>query len=120
MAGENTLVYFPQGGESMQVASGGVIEVQEGGLIAYNGVIQPVVAGAIVTISAAQASANAVVIDTGLTTISAVNIQVLNTGNNVVTSDADITISGGTVTVADGSTYNTVENYLLHWIAVGA
>lgn len=118
---QNTLVYFPQGGASLEVASGGSINVASGGTIKYNGVADTgATRGGIITVSAAQASANAVAITTGFATVSAINVQVLNTGNNVVTSDADITISGGTVTVADGSTYNTVENYLIHWIAVGS
>lgn len=116
----NTLVYFPQGGETLEVASGGIINVQTGGAIKYNGVANTgVVKAGITTVSAAQASANTVAITTGLTSITAVQVMVLNTGNNVVTADADITFSGGTLTVADGSTYNTVENYLIHWIAVG-
>lgn len=118
---QNTKVYLPQGGNSLEVASGGSINIASGGSLKYNGVANTGATRAgIITVSAAQASANAVAITTGLATVGAVNIQVLNTGNNVVTSDADITISGGTVTVADGSTYNTVENYLIHWIAVGS
>lgn len=36
-----------------------------------------------------------------------------------VTSDADITWSGGNLTVADGSTYNTVAGQVVNWIASG-
>lgn len=70
------------------------------------------------TITSDEATANAVVIDTGLDTVSGAIAQVLNAGN-VATSDADITWSGGNVTVADGSTYNTVAGYVINWIAWG-
>lgn len=116
----NTKVYFDQGGNTLNVDSGGVIAVDAASGLTIGGVaISGNVRAGITTVSAAQASANAVAITTGLTTITAVQVMVLNTGNNVVTSDADITFSGGTLTVADGSTYNTVEDYLIHWIAVG-
>lgn len=75
--------------------------------------------GGRVTTSAAQASANAVVIATGLTTILGAIIQVVDAGNNVVTSDADVTFSGGNLTVADGATYNTVSGQIINWIAWG-
>lgn len=121
VAQNGALVYFPQGGETLEVASGGIINIQTGGAIKYNGVANTgVVKAGLTTVSAAQASANTVAITTGLTAITATQVMVLNTGNNVVTSDADITFSDGTLTVADGSTYNTVENYLIHWIAVGS
>ncbi len=115
-----TKVYIDQGGDTLNVDSGGVIAIDALSGLTIGGVAAlGVVRAGIVTVSAAQASANAVAITTGLTTITAVQVMVLNTGNNVVTSDADITFTGGTLTVADGSTYNTVENYLIHWIAVG-
>jgi len=120
-AQNGALVYFPQGGATMEVASGGIVNVQTGGAIKYNGVANTgVVKSGVTTVSAAQATANTVAITTGLSSITAAQVMVLNTGNNVVTSDADITTSTGTLTVADGSTYNTVENYLIHWIAVGS
>lgn len=75
--------------------------------------------GGSVTISAAQASANSVSIAHGLTTPASWIVQVVDTGNNVVTSDADVTLSGANLIVADGSTYNTVENYIIRWIAFG-
>lgn len=34
------------------------------------------------------------------------NVLVLDSGNNVSTSDIDVTFSGTTVTLADGSSYN--------------
>lgn len=116
----NTLINFAQGGATMNVDSGGVIAIDAASGLTIGGVANSgAVRGAIVTISAGQAAANAVAITTGFSTIAAAFVMVLDTGNNVVTSDADVTISGGTLTVADGSTYNTVEAYKLHWIAVG-
>lgn len=70
------------------------------------------------TVTSGEASANAVVIDTGLDTITGAICQVLNAGN-VATSDADITWSGSDLTIADGSSYNTVAGYVINWIAFG-
>jgi len=56
---------------------------------------------------------------TGLATVVAHVIQVLDATNNEVTVDADVTEAAGTITVADGVTYNTVAGQLIHWIAVG-
>lgn len=72
------------------------------------------------TVTSADASANASAIVTGLKSIDSVIVQVKSSGNNVLTSDADITHSGGTITVADGSTYNTTAGYIVSWLAVGA
>lgn len=69
-------------------------------------------------VSAGQAAANAAVIDTGLTTITALSVMVLRAGN-VVTSDADVTFVGGVVTIADGATYNTTAADVIHLIGVG-
>lgn len=77
-----------------------------------------VTAGSHVT-TAEEASANAVAIDTGLSNIDTVIVQVLDAGNNVVTADADITNADGTVTIADGTTYNTVAGQAINWIAYG-
>jgi len=78
------------------------------------------IAGGSHTITAAQAIANSCTIATGLASVTSVVVQVLNTTFNVVTSDVDVTISAGNIVVADGGSYNTVENYIIRWIAVGA
>lgn len=72
------------------------------------------------TITGGEAAANTLTIDTGLSSITTHIVQILDSGNNVVTSDADITKSGGNLTVADGATYNTTSGYKIHWIVVGA
>ena len=51
--------------------------------------------------------------------ILSVIVQVLDSGNNVVTSDADITFSGNTVTVADGSSFSLADTYIIHVLARG-
>jgi len=33
-------------------------------------------------------------------------LQVRDTGNNIVTTDADVTFTGNILTIADGSTFN--------------
>lgn len=75
--------------------------------------------GGRLTTSAAQASANTIVIATGLGTIQGAIVQVVDSGNNVVTSDADVTFSAGNLTVADGSTYNTVAGQIVNWLVWG-
>lgn len=70
------------------------------------------------TVTAGEASANEVEIDTGLSTITSAIVQVLNAGN-VATSDADVTWNDGILTIADGSTYNTVAGYTINYIVAG-
>lgn len=72
------------------------------------------------TVTAGNASANSATIATGLTSIASMVVQVLDSGNNVVTADADVTASGGNLVVADGATYNTTAGYVIHWLAFGA
>ncbi len=53
-----------------------------------------------------------------LRTITGAIVQILNSGNNVATSDADITWSGNTLTIANGSSYtmaSTDNIYTLVW-----
>lgn len=69
--------------------------------------------------TAGEASANTMTLTTGLTTIVSAIVQVLDAGNNVVTTDADVTFSGGNIIVADGSTYNTVAGQIVKYIACG-
>lgn len=127
MAQEQTLVYLEQGGSVLNIASGGELQLAGTAITASAGEINAACDGAtgkvragIHTVTAAEASDGTLAIATGLTSVTALNIMVVSTGNNLATSDADVTISGGTVTIADGSTYNTVEADKIHWIAVGA
>ena len=71
------------------------------------------------TVTNGEATGGTLAITTGLTSIAAQTVQVLTAGNDS-TIDADVTVSGGTITVADGSTYNTAESDVINWIAVGA
>ena len=70
------------------------------------------------TMLAADATANLKDITTGLSTITGLALLVLRAGVNVL-GDAVVTITGGTVRIADGSTYNTTANDVVKWIAVG-
>lgn len=70
------------------------------------------------TVSAGQATANAAVIQTGLTSVTALSVMILRAGN-VVTSDADVTFTGGAVTVADGASYNMTAGDVIHLIGAG-
>jgi len=115
-----TGVYRKQGGD-MVVPSGANINVESGGSITH-GDIAPtgIVRSGIHTATAGEASAGTLAITTGLSSVSAHIVQVLDTGNRVVTSDADITESSGALTVADGGSFAVTENYLVHWVAVGS
>jgi hypothetical protein len=42
----------------------------------------------------------------GLRVVRGVILQVRDTGNNVVTSDVDVTFSGNVITIADGASFN--------------
>lgn len=99
----NTLVHIPQGGATLNW-----------GDVAQTGCVR---AGKH-TVTSWQASANAATFASGLTTVSGYIVSVLRS-NVTVTSDAVITESNGTISVADGSTYNVTENDVIHWIAVG-
>jgi hypothetical protein len=71
------------------------------------------------TALAADETAGEVDIVTGLSTIVSLSVSVLRAGV-VVTSDAAVSASGGTITVADGATFDLAEDDVIHWIAVGA
>ena len=71
------------------------------------------------TVTAGDATANASTIPTGLTTVSMALVQVVDSGDRVLTSDADITWSAGNIVVADGATYNTTAGYKIRWFASG-
>ncbi len=70
-------------------------------------------------VTSGEAAANAVVLATGLGTVTSMTVQVLSNTNVVATSDAVVTKSAGNVTVADGATYNTVAGYIINWTAQG-
>lgn len=59
-------------------------------------------------------------IATNLTTISTAIVQVVDSGDNVVISDADITWSGANITVADGGTFACTSGYKVRWFAFGS
>jgi len=44
--------------------------------------------------------------------------MILRSGK-VATSDAAVSESSGTLTVADGSTFNLTKDDVIHWIAIG-
>lgn len=53
-----------------------------------------------------------------LTLIKGAIVQILDSGNRVATSDADITWSGNTMTIADGGTFSladTMTIYIMAW-----
>ena len=92
------------------------------GAIGYtmaNAVVGKMMAAGKYTTTSDDATANTLTIATGLTTIAAVQVMVLDAGNNVVTADADVTFTAGNLIVADGATYNTVAGQLIHWFAYG-
>jgi len=75
-----------------------------------------------VTPSAAEESANTMDIELArwFHAISGiVSVVVLDSGNNIVTLDADITISGTTVTIADGSSFNLVAASTIYLTVFG-
>lgn len=71
------------------------------------------------TVTTAEDTAGTLDIATGLTTVSAHFAQVLRSGA-VATSDAAVSESSGTITVADGSTFAATDGDVIHWIAVGS
>jgi hypothetical protein len=75
--------------------------------------------GGVDTVSATEASATTMNIAHGLGTCVAVSIMILDTGNQLVTTDADVTISGANIVVAAGDGFVLTENYKVHWIAFG-
>ena len=104
MSSYNTTVNIPQGGDALYW-----------GDVAQTGCVR---AGKH-TVTSAQVTASAATFATGLTTVSGYIVAVLRS-NVTVTSDAVITESAGTISVADGgTTYNVTENDVIHWIAVG-
>jgi len=76
------------------------------------------------TVTSGEASANTLTItlSDAMAVVEGGIVQVLDSGNNVVTSDADITFGGsaGTLTVADGSTFNLTAGYVVSYIVWGS
>lgn len=72
-------------------------------------------------VTSAQATANAAVIDlsTDMPVVEGVIFQILRAGNDT-TTDADVTYSGGTFTVADGTTYNMTAGDIINYLAFGS
>jgi hypothetical protein len=86
---QNTKVYFPQGGDTLEVASGGTINIQTGASIKYNGL------------------SSSGVVKAGTVTLDGSNPTPVTTGlNTVVTGGA--TLKSAT-TPGDDPTYFTVD-----------
>lgn len=125
----NTKCGILQDGEVIFVKSGGTLQLESGSAVTLAGVDKTdefaaalaltVKAGAY-SMDADDATANSATIASGLASITTVICQVVDSGNNVVTSDADITTSSGNIVVADGSTFNVTDGYVVRWIAIGA
>lgn len=106
-----------------QVDANGVVEVDAraaNALVGQGfGLVGPLTsAGGRHTVTSGEATANTLDIDTGMSAISSQIIQILRSGN-VSTSDVDVTVSGGVMTIADGSTYNLTAGDVINWIAYG-
>lgn len=69
------------------------------------------------TASAAQATANAVDIVTGLAAVSAYIVQIHRSGADVKSDAVMSQPAAGTLRVADGSTYSVTEGEVISWIA---
>ena len=70
------------------------------------------------TATSGEGAANTLDIATGLDTISSAIVQVIRAGK-VATSDAAVSWTGGTITVANGSTFDLATGDVINWIAVG-
>lgn len=55
----------------------------------------------------------------GMSTIAGCVVMVLDSGGNSVISDADITWSGNTVTIADGASFSLADTYVAYIMAWG-
>lgn len=70
------------------------------------------------TVTSGEDTANTCSIASGLTTVSAINVMILRAGA-VVTGDAAVSVSIGTVTVANGDTYVLTAGDVIHWMVAG-
>jgi len=67
------------------------------------------------TVTSTEASSNAATIVTGKPSAAAFIVQIFRSGANV-TADSVVTLSAGTLTVADGgATYNMTSGDVIHW-----
>lgn len=56
----------------------------------------------------------------GLSKVTDAVVQILDSGDNIVTADADITFSGNIITIADGATYTMANTDTIRIIAWNA
>jgi hypothetical protein len=114
MSGENTSNFRRQGGDYWEV--GGTLNItgvlQDGGVA-----ISPTLGGSYTAV-AGDATAGTLDIVTGFSTVTSYTVQILRAGA-VATSDVALSVSAGTLTVADGSTYAVTADDVINWIAVG-
>ena len=72
------------------------------------------------TLSGAEASAvGGLAITTGLTSITGYIVQIFRS-TVLINSDQKVVISGGTLSVTDGSTYELTAGDIVNWIAWGS
>ena len=76
-------------------------------------------AGGSYTVTAGDDTANTTAITTGLSSITTFDVKVIRSGKNVA-SDTSLSASGGTLTVADGSSYTLTNGDVIKWIAIGS
>lgn len=111
----NADVFMEQGGAKLIVgSSGSICWGDETTNVAQTGCVR---AGTH-TVTEAEDTAGTLDITTGLSSVSAHCVQVLRSGA-VATSDAAVSESEGTITVADGSTFAATAADVIHWIAIG-
>ena len=88
--------------------------VQKSMLVGNSGTVK----GGLYEVIADDDTANSKTIVTGLSTITSKQVQIMR-ANVVVTGDAVITKSAGSITVADGSTYVLTTGDIIEWSAIG-
>ena len=113
--GYNADVFMEQGGSKLIVGSSGSICW---GTSSTNVAQTGCVRAGIHTVTSGEATAGTLDITTGLSSVSAHVVQILRSGA-VATSDAAVSESSGTLTVADGSSYSVTASDAIHWIAIG-
>lgn len=113
----NTNNYEEQGGGQWTI--GGKLNFEAGGALAIAGTPINFPTSGAHTVTSGEATATTLDIVTGLTTVNAQVVQVLRSGA-VVTADAAISASGGTLTVANGgATFTLTAGDVINWIAMG-
>lgn len=106
-------------GGDLDVENGGDIALADGGNIQIEG-YDASVTGISYTLVSADATANGVTLTTGLASIWTANCQVVTSGNLVATSDAKIQWSSGSLSILDGSTYNTTSGQKIRCFVFGS